>query len=106
MKLGKRFLLGGVLVVAALLALETQAPQVAFAQQKGKGGGAGAPSTKSDPKYLAVFNDVVGRATKSTYRIQCDGKDTALGVAVDKDGYLLTKFSDLTGKITVKTHDG
>src|SRR5438876_5779713 len=98
MKLGKRFLLGGFLVVAALLALETQAPQVAFAQQKGKG--AGAPSTKSDPKYLAVFNDVVGRATKSTYRIQCDGKDTALGVAVDKDGYLLTKFSDLTGKIT------
>ena len=53
----------------------------------------------NDPKYLAVFNDVVGRAAKSTYRIQCDGKDTALGVAVDKDGYLLTKFSDLTGRL-------
>src|SRR5439155_13135303 len=45
-------------------------------------------------------------AAKSTYRIQCDGKDAALGVVVDKDGFILTKFSDLTGKITVKTHDG
>jgi serine protease Do len=102
MKLGKRFLLGGYVLVAGLLLIDTQAPPVAYAQ-KGK---QNSPSSKNDPKYLAIFRDVVTAAAKSTIRIQCDGKDTALGVVVAADGFILTKASDLSGKITVKTREG
>jgi serine protease Do len=99
MNLGKRLLFCGFLVAAALLFIETNAPRAALAQQKGK---QGAPSSKNDPKYLAVFRDAVARASQSTVRVLCDGSDTALGVVVTPDGFILTKASDLTGKITVK----
>jgi serine protease Do len=105
MKLGKRFLVGGFLLAAALLAVDA-APQMAFAQQKGKGGFGGGPGPKSDAKFIALFRDCVVKASKSTYRVQCDGKDTALGVCVAQDGYILTKLSDLKGKITVKLREG
>jgi serine protease Do len=103
MKLGKRCLLCGFVVVTALLLLDANSAQIAAAQQKG---GKAAPSQKDDPKFRALFAEVVGPAAKSTVRIQCDGKDTALGVVVKEDGFILTKASDLTGKITVKTHEG
>ena len=103
MKLGRRLLYCGFLVAAALLFIETNAPRAALAQQKGK---QGAPSSKNDPKYLAVFRDAVAKASQSTVRVLCDGSDTALGVAVTADGFILTKASDLTGKITVKLAGG
>jgi S1-C subfamily serine protease len=102
MKLEKRCLCCGFLIVAALLLLDAANPQAIFAQQKGKA----APSQKDDPKFLALFSEVVGPAARSTVRIQCDGKGAALGVVVQEDGFILTKASDLTGKITVKTHEG
>jgi serine protease Do len=103
MKLPSRFFLCCFLVVAvALLLLEAGNSQAVFAQQKGKA----APSQKDDPKFRALFSEVVVTAARSTVRIQCDGKDTALGVVVQEDGFILTKASDLTGKITVKTHEG
>jgi serine protease Do len=102
MKFEKRCLCCGFLIVAALLLLDAAAPQFVFAQQKGKA----APSQKDDPKFRALFSEVVGPAARSTVRIQCDGKDAALGVVVQEDGFILTKASDLTGKITVKTHEG
>jgi serine protease Do len=103
MKLGKRLLFCGFLVGAALLLLETNAPRAAYAQQKGK---QGAPSSKKDAKFLAIFHDAVAQAAKSTVRILCDGEDTALGVAIAADGFILTKASDLKGKITVKLPGG
>ena len=103
MKLGKQILFCGFLVSAALLLLETNAPRAAYAQQKGK---QGAPSSKKDAKFLAVFHDAVAQAAKSTVRVLCDGEETALGVAVTADGFILTKASDLKGKITVKLHGG
>src|ERR1700722_18835873 len=102
MKLGKRCLLCGFVVVAGLLLLDAAAPLAVYAQQKGKA----APSPKDDPKFRALFSEVIAPASKSTVRIQCDGKDIALGVVVQEDGFILTKASDLTGKITVKTHEG
>jgi serine protease Do len=102
MKFGQRVLLGGFTVVAALLLVDATSPLTAYAQQKGKA----APSPKDDPKFRALFAEVVTAASRSTVRIQCDGKDTALGVVVQEDGFILTKASDLTGKITVKTHEG
>jgi serine protease Do len=105
MKLSKKTLVGGFLLVGALLLVDSQVPQLAYAQKKG-GGLPGGTSAKQDPKFLALFQDSVATAAKSTLRIQCDGKDTALGVVVAADGYILTKASDLTGKITVKTREG
>jgi serine protease Do len=105
MQLGKRFLLGSFLLITGLLLVDAQVPQLAYAQ-KGGGGKQGPPASRTDPKFLAIFRDTVVAAAKSTYRIQCDGKDAALGVAVAADGFLLTKASDLTGKITVKTREG
>jgi len=102
MKLGKRVLLGGMLLVAGLLLIDAQVPQMAYAQKGQKG----APSSKADEKYLALFRDVVAEAAKSTVRVQCDTKDTALGVVVAGDGFILTKASDLKGKITIKTREG
>jgi len=61
---------------------------------------------KSSPKFLEAFRPAVARAAESTLRVQCDGEDRALGVAVSSDGFLLTQLHDLEGKITVKLHDG
>lgn len=104
---GKKTLLVAFVLTAALLALETHAPLLAQGKGKGKGGGGKEQvEIKSSPKFLAAFRDAVTEAAKSTLRIQCDGKDTALGVVVAPDGFILTKYSDLTGKITVKLPDG
>jgi serine protease Do len=100
MKPAQRLFPASFLLFAAVVLVGTPTQPAAYAQQKG------GPSSKSDPKYLATFRDVVAGAAKSTFRIQCDSKDVALGVAVSTDGFILTKASDLTGKIAVKTRDG
>lgn len=61
---------------------------------------------RSNPKFIAAFGDVVAPHVDSTVRIQCDGKDTCLGVTIDTDGWVLTKAHDLTGKITCKLANG
>src|SRR4051794_24446164 len=99
MKLGKRLLLGGFLAAAALLLGESSGIHVVHAQQKG--GKKAPPPSNTDPKFLALFRDAVAPAAKSTVRIKCNGKDTALGVILTEDGFILTKASDLHGTITV-----
>ncbi|OAI48360.1 hypothetical protein AYO44_07235 [Planctomycetaceae bacterium SCGC AG-212-F19] len=69
-------------------------------------GGDAKSTQKSSPKVVAAFHDVVARPSQSTVRIKCDGKDAALGTIVAADGYLLTKFSELKGKITCVLRDG
>jgi serine protease Do len=99
MTYGKRLWFGGCLVLTACLIPAT--PALA---QPAKGNES--VELRNSPKFLAAFKDVVTKATKSTFRVQCDGKDTALGIAVSADGYILTKASDLSGKISVKFKDG
>jgi len=72
----------------------------------GEGGGANGVIIKSDPRFLTIFKDVVAGASQSVVRVRCDGKDVALGVIVASDGFVLTKYSDLTDKISVKTREG
>jgi serine protease Do len=60
---------------------------------------------KTSPKFLAAFRDAVARPAHSTVRVNCDGKETALGVVISKNGFILTKASDLSGKITVALAD-
>jgi serine protease Do len=61
---------------------------------------------KSSPKVLAAFQEVVAKPCQCTVRVKCNGQDTALGAIVAEDGWVLTKYSDLKGKIVCRLHDG
>jgi len=61
---------------------------------------------KSSPKVLQAFREVVKKASDCTVRVKCDGKDAALGTVVATDGWVLTKYSELKGKIVCKLKDG
>ena len=61
---------------------------------------------KDGSKILKAFKDVVTPATASTAEVRCDGKQVALGTVVGADGYILTKASELKGKIVCKLKDG
>jgi len=61
---------------------------------------------KTSAKFLEAFRPVVDRVSASTVRVLCNGDDKSLGVVVAEDGFILTQFHDLTGKITVKLKDG
>ena len=52
------------------------------------------------------FRTVVAGALKSTVRIVADDKVVALGTIVDADGYILTKASQVTGKVECQFSDG
>lgn len=50
-------------------------------------------------KVLSAFREVVAQPAKSTVQIYCDGYRTALGAVVREDGYVVTKSSELKGKV-------
>ena len=60
----------------------------------------------SSPRFLAAFRDVVAKAARSTVRVRCDEEEAALGAVVGADGWILTKASELSGKIVCQLHDG
>jgi len=61
---------------------------------------------RSSPKMLAAFRAVVSRANLSTVRVLSDGKDTALGTVISSEGHILTRASDLKGKLICEFRDG
>lgn len=61
---------------------------------------------RTNPKFLQTFRTVVADASQSTVRIRSAGKDVALGVIVDSDGWILTKAFDLKGPIVCRLNDG
>jgi len=56
--------------------------------------------------FLPAFKECVAGPSRSTVRILCDGKETALGMVVGADGWILTKANDLTGTIAVRLKSG
>ena len=62
--------------------------------------------TRTGPKVLAAFRPVVAGPRASVVRVKADGKDAALGTVVAADGFILTKASELTGKVTCVLPDG
>jgi serine protease Do len=88
------------LSVLLLLLYGTPAAQ---AQREGKSRGVALPNT---PKFRAAFRDVVAEAARSTVRVLCDNKDAALGAVAGADGWILTKASEMRGKIVVQLRDG
>ena len=61
---------------------------------------------RTNSQFLYAFRDATAEATKSTVRVLCDGKEAALGTVVGEDGWILTKNSELKGKVTCKLPDG
>lgn len=61
---------------------------------------------KNHSKVLESFKDVVADVRKSTVAIWVDGKQKALGVVADADGYVLSKASELNGNIECELVDG
>ena len=61
---------------------------------------------KSSPAMLTAFKNVVARPSESTIRILCDDKEAALGTILSQDGWILTKASELKGKLICKLKDG
>ncbi|HYT87875.1 MAG TPA: trypsin-like peptidase domain-containing protein [Gemmataceae bacterium] len=98
------------LTVSLVLGFGLGGPAPTYAQKgkgtKGGGGGTGGVEIKSSDKFLAILREPVAKAAQSTVRVRCNGKDTSLGVAITSTGFILTKFSDLEGKITIKLRDG
>jgi serine protease Do len=67
--------------------------------------------TKTSLRFLAAFRDVVAVPSRSTVRIRCteEGEEEAVaafGAVVAADGWILTKASEMKGKIMVELHDG
>jgi serine protease Do len=90
----------------AALGLALLHPAPAAAQKFGGFGGTNGVLTKTNPKFLALYREPVAAAARSTVRVQCNGKDTALGVVVSPNGFILTQASELEGKVTVQLRDG
>ncbi len=63
-------------------------------------------SLRNSSKVLKAFRDVVAKPSLSTVRVLGNNKETSLGAIVDPDGWVITKASELRGKIVVKLHDG
>jgi serine protease Do len=57
-------------------------------------------------KSTSPFASIVAKANESTVRVRCDDKDTVFGTVVFADGYILTKASELKGRVTVRMADG
>jgi len=56
-------------------------------------------------KVLAAFQEVVRDPARSTVQVYCDGYRAALGAIVREDGYIVTKASELKGRIEVQLND-
>lgn len=63
-------------------------------------------SERNSSKFVGPFRNVVAKANESTVRVRCNDKDAALGTIVYADGFILTKASELRGKITCRLPDG
>jgi serine protease Do len=91
----------GLLLLAVCAALVLTAPA-----QAQRGGYRDKAFLRTNPQFLAAFQDPVSRVSASTVRVLCDGSEAALGTVVARDGCVLTKASDLKGKITCRLADG
>src|SRR5882757_2696542 len=66
----------------------------------------GGDLVRNGPKIIKLFRPVVARTSESTVRVQCDGKDCALGAVIGPDGWIITKASVLKGEIVCLLKDG
>ena len=61
---------------------------------------------RDSPDVKTPFRQVVQAANQCVVRIKCDAQDAALGTIVGPDGWILTKASELRGRVTCRLRDG
>jgi serine protease Do len=66
----------------------------------------GQASERLHKAVLSAFREIVAEPTKSTVQVYCDGYRSILGTVVRSDGYIVTKASELKGKIEVQLPSG
>jgi serine protease Do len=54
----------------------------------------------------SAFHGVIADAAKCVVRIRCGSQDVVLGTVVGPDGWILTKASELKGRVVVRLADG
>ncbi len=57
---------------------------------------------KSSPQLLREITPIALKACRGTAVVLCDGKPTVLGTVIRPDGYILTKSSELRGKLSCR----
>jgi len=57
-----------------------------------------------NPNVLKSFQSIISEPAKSTVQVYCDSYRGALGTVVRADGYVVTKASELKGKLIVQLH--
>ncbi len=65
-----------------------------------------APPLREGPDVKTPFRPVVAAANQCVVRVKCEGRDAVLGTIVGPDGWILTKASELKGKIVCHLRDG
>lgn len=80
--------------------------QIQPPRERSRNSGGTAPFRKTNTAVLAAFREVVSPVHTATVKIVCDGKDAALGAIVGESGWIVTKASELKGKIVCKLADG
>jgi serine protease Do len=63
-------------------------------------------SLRNGPKVVQAFRGVVAGPSQYTVRVLADGREVAFGTIVDRDGYILTKASELRGQVACRLYDG
>ncbi len=96
----KKTLRAAVLGSAAVLVLAASALGQRGSQQRE------IPPPRTNPQFLAAFRAATAEASQSTVRVLCDDKDAALGTIVGPDGWILTKHSQLSGRVSCMLKDG
>jgi len=61
---------------------------------------------RNHPTIKTAFRDAVAPAAHSVVQVQCNGKRRAMGTVVDSGGFVLTKASQLTGKLACRDAEG
>lgn len=60
---------------------------------------------RTNPRFLALFRDVVSTPNQSVVRVRSNDKEVAVGIVVGTDGWILTKAHDLSGALTCRLRD-
>jgi serine protease Do len=94
--------LARLVVIVACIVYSLSAP--AQQQQRQRARGQVNPDDKTsgfkeNPRMLAAFHEVVAAPSRSVVRVRCDGKDVALGTVVGAEGWIITKYSELTAGV-------
>ncbi len=62
--------------------------------------------SRDAPEIRSAFRPLVVEVARCVVRVRCDGKEAALGTIIGPDGWIVTKASELRGKITCLLQDG